>query len=108
MTNAINSPWGKGAFIKLFGEENQEKWKEYDACELAVENKGKNIEILVDQGDKDKFYPEFLLTENFIKAGEENGHNFKITMREGYDHGFAFINTFIESHLDYHWEKLNV
>jgi len=107
MTNAIKSPWGIKAFTNFFGEENQEKWKEYDACELAATHKGKKLDILVDQGDKDNFYPEFLLTENFEKAGKDNGHNFTVNMREGYDHGFAFINTFIESHLDYHWEKLN-
>lgn len=106
MTNAVNSPWGKKAFTHFFGED-QEQWKQYDACELAKEHNGKNIEILVDQGDKDKFYPDHLLTENFEKAGKDNGHNFQINLREGYDHGFAFINTFIENHLDYHWERLN-
>mmetsp|Transcript_3486 Transcript_3486/g.3226 ORF Transcript_3486/g.3226 Transcript_3486/m.3226 type:complete len:294 (-) Transcript_3486:19-900(-) len=107
MTNSINSGWGKNAFEKLFGEDNLDQWKEYDACELAAVNKGKNLDILVDQGDKDCFYPDYLLTENFKKAGEENGHNFTINMREGYDHGFPFINTFIESHLEYHDKKLS-
>jgi len=106
MTNAINSDWGKKAFTNFFGE-NQEKWNEYDACELAKQNNGKNVEILVDQGDKDNFYPDKLLTENFEKAGKDNGHNFHVNLREGYDHGFGFINSFIESHLDYHWERLN-
>lgn len=107
MTRSNKSPWGVNAFKKFFGEDNQDQWKQYDACELAATHKGKELEILVDQGDKDKFYPEFLLTDDFIKAGEENGHKFTVNMREGYDHGFAFINSFIESHLDYHFEKLS-
>lgn len=106
MADAINSPWGKKAFTFFFGE-NKEEWNKWDSCELAKANNGKKLEILVDQGDKDQFYPEKLLTENFKNAGEENGHLFQINIREGYDHSYAFINSFIESHLDYHWEKLH-
>lgn len=106
MTNPLNSKWGQKAFTNFFGDD-QEEWKKWDACELAAGLKGTSVELLVDQGDKDCFYPDLLLTENFEKVGKDNGHNFHVNIREGYDHGFPFINTFIESHLDYHWEKLS-
>lgn len=106
MTNPINCGWGQKAFTNLFGEDNLEEWKKWDAWELAKSLKGQNLEILIDQGDKDCFYPTFMLTDNFIKAGEEGEHKFTVNIREGYDHGFPFINTFIENHLDYHWGKL--
>lgn len=105
MVNAINSPWGQNAFTKFFGDD-QEVWKQWDACELARNHPTKGLEILIDQGDSDKFLEVFLKPENFKAVGEEAGHNFSINMREGYDHGFGFINTFIEDHLEYHWKKL--
>ena len=47
--NPINCPWGVKAFSGYLGEENKEKWKDYDACELAKNYKGPPRLIMVDQ-----------------------------------------------------------
>jgi S-formylglutathione hydrolase len=47
IANPINCPWGQKAFKGYFGEDQQQKWKEYDATELVKQWKGP-LEMLID------------------------------------------------------------
>lgn len=49
------------------------------------------------------------MIDNFIKAVDEStGETFrvKVVFKEGYDHGYFFVSTFIEDHFKYHYSKL--
>ena len=43
-----------------------------------------------------------LLPENFAKACGEKGVELKLNMREGYDHSYYFIASFIDDHIKHH------
>jgi len=50
ISNPTKVNWGKGIVFKNYlGEENREKWAEYDSCELAEKYNGPAREILIDQ-----------------------------------------------------------
>ena len=104
IVNPMNCPWGQKAFTGYLGD-NQEDWKLYDACELLKSTQHKN-KILVDQGKADEFLENELLSENLIKACEESGQELSLNYREGYDHSYYFISSFIDEHLAYHVSKL--
>ncbi|XP_004537288.1 S-formylglutathione hydrolase [Ceratitis capitata] len=103
ISNPINCPWGKKAFNGYLGG-NEETWKNWDATELATAYAGNPLEILVDQGSQDNFYKEKqLLPENLLNAAAENDHLQLIYKnREGYDHSYFFIATFLGEHFDHH------
>lgn len=96
-------PWGHKAFGGYLGEDRT-AWAQYDATELlkaagrAVFPEG----ILVDQGTADGFLAEQLHPHLFEQACAQVGQPLTLNRREGYDHGYYFISTFIEDHLAHH------
>eukprot|EP00105_Crassostrea_gigas_P022571 XP_011442135.1 PREDICTED: S-formylglutathione hydrolase [Crassostrea gigas] len=100
--NPVNCPWGKKAFSGYLGD-NQEDWKEYDACCLVKKYNGPPLKILVDQGKADNFLPAGqLLPDNFVTACAEAKMELVMRMQEGYDHSYYFMATFIEDHVRHH------
>eukprot|EP01095_Lingulamoeba_sp_RSL-Kostka_P001649 TRINITY_DN1240_c0_g1_i1.p1 TRINITY_DN1240_c0_g1~~TRINITY_DN1240_c0_g1_i1.p1 ORF type:complete len:287 (-),score=92.31 TRINITY_DN1240_c0_g1_i1:89-949(-) len=101
--NPMNCEWGQNAFTKFLGED-QENWKQYDSCELlkSLKDSGKEYNILIHQGLGDNFL-DSLQHDNLIAAAE-GCDNYKIDLRlqENYDHGYYFIATFIDDHIDFH------
>lgn len=108
ISNPINCPWGQKAFSGYLGPD-KESWKEWDACELVKVYEGPPFpSILIDQGKDDKFLiQKQLLPENFVEACREPGVQVVLRMHEGYDHGFGFVTTFLESHFKHHAKCLN-
>lgn len=108
ISNPIECPWGKKAFKCYLGE-NEESWKDWDATELANNYAGTPLEILIDQGSEDNFFKEKqLLPENLLSVAANNDHLQLIyKKREGYDHSYFFIATFIAEHFDHHAKFLN-
>ncbi|MCM8537504.1 MAG: S-formylglutathione hydrolase [Lentisphaeraceae bacterium] len=104
IVNPVDCPWGQLAFSEYLGED-QESWKAYDACEL-VRAHGWQGEILIEQGKADQFLEEQLKPQNFVSACEASGVKLSLNMREGYDHSYYFISTFIDDHLDFHFKEL--
>jgi len=98
----MRAPWGQKAFSAYLGN-NRDDWARYDATELLKSAKCKTP-ILIDQGMDDEFLKEQLLTEEFRKAAQ--GYPASIRMRDGYDHSYFFISTFIEEHFAFHAEIL--
>ncbi|WP_344799596.1 S-formylglutathione hydrolase [Litoribacillus peritrichatus] len=100
----IHCPWGQQAFERYLGAD-QEKWKDYDSCEL-IKQHGLPWPIRVDQGLDDNFLGEQLMTESLVIACENQSHKLTLKMREGYDHSYFFIASFIGEHIAYHAQQL--
>lgn len=101
----IQSPWGVKAFSGYLGA-YRAAWSQYDATELVKAGKKFASGILVDQGTADKFLADQLKPGLLEAACKEAGQPLTLNMREGYDHGYFFIQTFIADHMDWHAERL--
>jgi len=93
-------PWGQKALPRLLGPD-PEDWKIFDACELVARQTfpGK---ILIDQGLNDTFLEQQLMPEYFERACQAAGQPLELRRHAGYDHGYFFIQTFIDDHLRHH------
>ncbi len=94
-------PWGQKAFSLYLGE-NREAWKTYDATELVRQGHHHSVRILVDQGTKDPFLENQLWPQAFVDACKNQNQPLDFRLREGFDHSYYFISTFIESHIRFH------
>lgn len=103
VTNPIKCAWGQKVFTGYLGEDKQ-FWNEWDATELVRNYNGAPIEVLIDQGADDEFlHKGQLLPGNFIEAARQSERVKCIyNEREGYDHSYFFIATFVEEHIAYH------
>lgn len=103
------APWGRKAFTAYLGEDPS-RWAEYDASELVktggVKLPARKAPILIDQGLDDEFLAGELMTDRFENSCREAGYPATIRRREGYDHSYFFISTFIEEHFAFHAEQL--
>ena len=104
----LHSPWGKKALGYYLGAD-QESWLDYDACEVARRSGDVDSfdRILVDQGADDPYLAEQLKPELLEAACKESGLPLQLRVHQGYDHGYYFISTFIEEHLNFHFERLS-
>ena len=110
ISNPVNCPWGQKAFSGYLGED-QQAWDAHDATRLMLAQKQAPYPngILVDQGMADKFLMEKqLLPEAFEAACAQVGQPLMLRMQPGYDHGYYFIQTFLEDHLKHHATQLAV
>lgn len=98
-------PWGQKALSGYLGQ-NRKNWRDYDTCAL-LEDEKKVPSILIDQGLDDQFLSEQLLPEKLVTLCREKHIPLTFNQREGYDHSYFFISTFINDHLDYHFQQLN-
>lgn len=99
--NPSVSGWGPVALTAYLGEDKT-RWPAYDATELVKQRTVAHT-ILIDQGLADSAYLEGRLNpEAFIKACQESGQSVELRTHAGYDHGYFFIQTFIDDHLRHH------
>jgi S-formylglutathione hydrolase len=98
-------PWGVKAFTGYLGPDRA-AWSEYDASEL-VSRRAYDDSILIDQGTGDKFLQEQLLPERFAEACRKSNTSLQLNYRDGYDHGYYFISTFMADHLQFHAQRLH-
>jgi S-formylglutathione hydrolase len=96
--------WGQKAFNGYLGAD-REAWREYDASELVQRAPYPGV-IRIDQGSADKWLAEDLRADVFLAACEKAGQRLEYRSREGYDHGYYFIQTFIHEHMAFHAERL--
>ena len=104
----LHSPWGRKSLGYYLGSDTT-TWLDYDACEVArrAGDVTRFDRILVDQGADDPFLAEQLKPELLEAACKESGLPLELRMHEGYDHGYYFISTFIEEHLNFHNDRLS-
>jgi S-formylglutathione hydrolase len=99
--NPINCPWGVKAFTGYLGDD-KESWKEYDATELASKYAGPQLNVLIDQGSKDQFLIQQQLLPERFSENKSSKITLEYHLREGYDHSYWFIQSFVDSHLEFH------
>ncbi len=110
IANPINCPWGQKAFAGYL-DGDKAAWAQHDATELMAAQKTVPYPagILIDQGLADKFLLEKqLLPEAFEAACAKVGQPLTLRRQAGYDHGYYFIETFVEDHMRHHAQQLGL
>jgi S-formylglutathione hydrolase len=97
-------PWGQKAFAGYLGPDRA-AWSAYDACEL-VRARPLPLELLVDVGTADKYLGTQLRPELFEAACADAGQRLTLRRREGYDHSYYFVASFVDDHLAHHAKML--
>lgn len=109
IANPSDCPWGQKAFAGYLGEDRT-IWAQHDASALMQDQPQAPYPagILIDQGLSDKFLLEQqLLPEAFEAACKQVGQPLQLRRHPGYDHGYYFIQTFVEDHLRHHASQLS-
>ena len=96
----MRCPWGVKAFTGYLGADRS-TWAGHDATAL-VEAGHRTSPILIDQGEADKFLAEQLLPRRFEAACKDAGQQLTLRRHGGYDHGYFFVQSFVEDHLRHH------
>jgi S-formylglutathione hydrolase len=104
VVSPINCPWGEKALGKYLGDDRA-AWREYDACAMIADG-ARVPELLVEQGTADQFLEEQLKPHLLQEACDKAGIELTLNMREGYDHSYYFISTFLGDHVRWHAERL--
>ncbi len=94
-------PWGRKAFAHYLGPD-EKRWAAYDASQLLADRGPSAAHILIDQGTADPFLAEQLWPELFAEAARRAGQKLTLRMREGYDHSYFFMASFIDEHISWH------
>ena len=97
-------PWGEKALGGYLGADRA-AWRKHDAVAL-IEDGARIDELLVDVGTADPFLEQELRPELLESACERAGIALTLNRREGYDHSYYFISTFMADHLRWHAERL--
>ncbi|MGE4329170.1 S-formylglutathione hydrolase [Diaphorobacter sp.] len=102
-------PWGEKAFTGYLGADRL-SWGEHDATVLIENYPAAPYPggILIDQGLADKFLPDQLHPHLFEAACASAGQPLTLRRHAGYDHGYYFIQSFIDDHLRHHARQLGV
>lgn len=100
IVNPVAVPWGQKAFSGYLGE-GRSQWRSYDACCLIEDGYRHPNPILIDQGLADEFLAEELKTSHIEVAAREHGQKIEVKYREGYDHSYYYIATFVGEHIKY-------
>ncbi|KAG0293798.1 hypothetical protein BGZ98_002034 [Dissophora globulifera] len=112
----MESFWGQYALPRYLGEDKT-TWEEYDTIKLlsryaAEKNLRDDVKFLIDQGTGDQFLnnPDRLHTTVLVDLVKDLGleKQFEIRFQDGYDHGFFFISTFMNDHIDHHAKSLGL
>jgi S-formylglutathione hydrolase len=90
---------GVNALTGYLGQD-REAWRQYDVVDL-IESGYRCPAILVDQGTVDEFLPN-LQPAKLQQACEAAGQLLELNMREGYDHSYWFVQTFMADHFRHH------
>ena len=107
IANPTRCPWGERAFTGYLGTD-RERWQTHDATVLMQHQAEAPYPqgLLIDQGLADPFLAEQLHPEAFEAACAGVKQPLTLRRHAGYDHGYYFIQTFIEDHIRFHAERL--
>ena len=97
--------WSRPAFEKYLGSD-EAAWRAYDSVAL-IEDGYRVPELLVDQGKADGFLDDGLRPWLLEEACAKAGIPLTLNMRDGYDHSYFFISTFMADHIAWHAERLS-
>ena len=98
ISNPVKAPWGEKAYAGYLAG-GVDEGKAWDPTELIKGLSGKDLNVLVDAGTGDDFYKKAqILPENLQAAATAAGFGqdkVRINLREGYDHSYYFISSFV-------------
>ncbi|GLV26970.1 S-formylglutathione hydrolase [Sphingobium sp. TomTYG45] len=98
-------PWGQKALSGYLGNDRK-AWRKHDAVAL-IEDGARVSALLVDQGGADTFLDQELRPHLLKDACAAANIDLTLNMREGYDHSYYFISTFMTDHLHWHAARLS-
>ena len=103
----MQCPWGQKAFAGYLGDDRSH-WAAHDASALMTSQTAAPYPqgILIDQGLADKFLADQLHPEAFEAACAAVGQPLTLRRHGGYDHGYYFITSVIDEHLQHHAAQL--
>jgi len=101
IASPMRCPWGEKALTGYLGPDTS-RWREYDATALIEDCGWSGPPIVVDQGTSDQFLETQLKPKLLQDACERHGVPLDLRMRDGYDHSYFFIATFVADHLRFH------
>lgn len=104
IVSPLNCPWGEKALGGYMGDDKS-AWREYDACAL-IDDGARTDALLVDQGGADDFLEEQLKPHLLGEACKKAGIDLTLNLRDGYDHSYYFISSFMEDHLRWHARRV--
>ncbi|WP_298427830.1 S-formylglutathione hydrolase [Rhodoblastus sp.] len=104
ITQPSTAGWSRPALEKYLGADEQ-AWRPYDTT-LLIADGARFKEFLVDQGSSDSFLQEGLRPWLLEEACAKAGIPLALNMREGYDHSYYFISTFMAEHIAWHAARL--
>lgn len=100
IVSPMNCPWGVKAFKNYLGDD-ESSWAEYDSVEL-MKRATQPIPMLIDQGAADEFLEAQLKPSLLVETANRTGFPLSFNQRDGYDHSYFFISSFIDKHLHFH------
>ena len=106
IASPMHCPWGEKALSRYLGPDRA-AWRAYDACAL-IDDGARLPEILVEQGTADPFLADQLKPELLERACRGAGIGLTLNRRDGYDHSYFFIASFIADHLRWHAARLGL
>lgn len=97
-------PWGEKALTAYLGYDRG-AWRAHDAVAL-IDDGARLPELLVDVGTADPFLEQELRPDLLEHACARAGIPLTLNRREGYDHSYYFISTFMADHIAWHAGRL--
>ena len=104
IVSPLNCPWGEKALTGYIGPDKAD-WRQYDACAL-IEDGARADALLVEQGTADQFLAEQLKPGLLAEACGKANIPLTLNMRDGYDHSYYFISSFLADHVAWHAARL--
>ena len=101
IASPMRCPWGEKALTGYLGADRT-TWRAYDATALLEDRGWGGPPIVVDQGRQDGFLETQLRPQLLEAACASAGVSLQMHYRDGYDHSYFFIASFIEAHLRHH------
>lgn len=98
-------PWGEKVFTNYLGADRT-SWQAYDAAALVQAHGWNGPALLIEQGTADQFLAEQLKPELLKAACDKAGVEIDLRMRDGYDHSYFFMASFMEDHVRFHAKHL--
>jgi S-formylglutathione hydrolase len=105
IASPMRCPWGEKALTGYLGADRA-RWRDCDATALIADRGWRGAPLLVDQGTSDPFLERQLQPQLLREACAAAGVPLDLRLRDGYDHSYFFIATFIEDHLRFHARTL--
>ncbi len=104
--NPAECAWGIKALGNYLGEDRND-WRDWDATQL-IPHATEQLTLLIDQGSEDEFLGEQLKPGSLEQACIGTHHPLELRIREGYDHSYYFVASFINDHLYHHARALGL